>query len=274
MIFNGSNFLSKAYLFYSRKVFNHPMKLRIMHSLHRSFRDHIKFAGYGAVLRPAPEDFITRKIIVNGDYEPLTLQRALDILKEKKGTFVDVGANIGLFTAIVAKNFPDVPVISIEADESNFNMLQDNIRLNQAGNVTALNIAIGETVGLVQLEQAAPNNTGTIRVAVEGEGKGKYVAMVDLGTVLDQLRTDSIRLMKIDIEGFEMQAFKGMNWAKHKPENILMEFSDYIGRAGDSCDDMLNMLFAQGYEAYAVSGEPYIQGNDLPESNLWLKLKT
>ncbi|HVV54564.1 MAG TPA: FkbM family methyltransferase [Mucilaginibacter sp.] len=274
MIFNGSNLLTKMYLFYSRKVFNHPMKLRFMHFLHRNLGNHIKFEGYGAVLQPAPADFITRKIIVNGCYEPLSLQLALDILKEKKGAFVDIGANIGLYTAVVARNFPDIPVISIEADETNFNMLVDNIRLNHTGNVTALNIAIGDSAKLVQLEQAADNNSGTIRVSVDTKTEGRYVAMLDLATVLGQVCHDHIRLMKMDIEGYEMQALKGMNWTRHKPENILLEFSDYINRAGDSCGEMLNMLYEQGYEACSVNGKPYITGSDLPESNLWLKLKT
>lgn len=274
MIFSGSNLLTKMYLFYSRKVFNHPMKLRFMYFLHRNLRNHIKFQGYGAVLRPTPADFITRKIIVNGCYEPLSLQLALDILTEKKGAFIDIGANIGLYTAVVARNLADIPVISIEADESNFNMLLDNIRLNHASNVTALNIAIGETAKLVRLEQAADHNSGTIRVSVDAKTEGKHIPMLDLATVLGQVCHDPIRLMKIDIEGFEMQALKGMNWARYKPENILMEFSDYVNRTGDTCDEMLNMLYEQGYEACSVDGKPYITGNDLPESNLWLRLKT
>jgi tRNA G37 N-methylase Trm5 len=55
---------------------------------------------------------------------------------------VDVGAHIGRYTIIASKRVgPNGKVIAIEADPSNFEMLNRNIQLNRLANVTTLNYA-------------------------------------------------------------------------------------------------------------------------------------
>ena len=53
---------------------------------------------------------------------------------------IDVGAHIGRYTIIASKRVgPNGKVIAIEADPSNFEMLNRNIQLNRLANVTTLN---------------------------------------------------------------------------------------------------------------------------------------
>jgi precorrin-6B methylase 2 len=55
---------------------------------------------------------------------------------------VDVGAHIGRYTIIASKRVgPNGKVIAIEADPSNFEMLNRNVQLNRLANVTTLNYA-------------------------------------------------------------------------------------------------------------------------------------
>jgi FkbM family methyltransferase len=277
MKFKGANFLSKVFHFYNR-IGDHPGKLRVVNYLHGIFRNQIRFIGpNGTLLQIVPKDFISRKIIVENIYEPQSLALTLALLKDAEGIFLDVGANIGLYTSIVAKSYPHKQVISIEPEENNFKVLAQNVAKNESGNqVTILNIAVGECVKLIQLECPVANNNGTYRVVTKPGTetlKTKFYPMFDLDTVLKNLAVKRIAVMKIDIEGYEMEAFKGMDWsAAYKPQNIVMEYSDYVNRTGTSAEEMLDYLTDKGYSAFTIEKRPYSKGDPLPEDNLWLSL--
>lgn len=279
MNFRGSNLISKAFLFYYRRIGDHPAKLRIINALHRAFKDQIKVKGFNdTVLTLIPGDYISGKIIADGAYEPVSLNLALEILKGSNGSFIDVGANIGLYTTIISKTFPGRKIIAIEPEHNNYAMLNKNIALNRSdgGNICTLNIAVGPAPALIRLERPLDNNCGTFRVVVDGSGTGdtnKYYPMLDLDTVFKSLDIVRISLLKIDVEGFEMDVFKGINWdEKYKPENIIMEFSDYVSRTGTTTDDVMRFLTAKGYKPYTVDKKPYSMNSELPEGNLLFRL--
>jgi FkbM family methyltransferase len=277
MQFKGANFLSNAFLFYSRDIGEHPSKRRLLNFMHQVFKNRIKVKGTnGAILQLVPKDYISTQIIFSKSYEPLSLNLALELLKDTEGCFLDVGGNIGLFSNMVAKSYPDKQIIAIEPEENNFKLLNKNLLENTPNKAITLNIAVGESVKLIQLERPVDNNNGTFRVVLEKqaeENKGRYYPMLDLKTVLQELNVSKVSLMKIDIEGHEMEAFKGMDWlSSNKPDHIIMEYSDYVGRTGSSADDVLNYLTEKGYKAYSIDKKPYVKGDQLPEDNLWLTL--
>jgi FkbM family methyltransferase len=276
MNFTGANTFSKAFLFYSRNIGEHPSKRRLLNYLHKIFKNQVKVKGSnGVVLQLVPKDYITGQIIFNKSYEPLSLNLALDLLKNTDGSFLDVGGNIGLFSNMVAKSYPDKQIIVIEPEESNFKLLNKNLQRNVPNKAITLNIAVGECMKLIRLERPVENNNGTFRVVIEKgvADNSKYYPMLDLKTVLQELNVQNIALMKIDIEGYEMEAFKGMDWTSvNKPENIIMEYSDYVSRTGVSSDDVYNFLTEKGYKAYSVEKKPYVRGEELPEDNLWFAL--
>lgn len=278
MNFKAANFLSVIFLFYCRKIGDHPGKLRILHLLHKFFRNHIKVkASNGTVLQLVPKDYISGQIIFNKAYEPLSLSLALELLKDTEGCFLDVGANIGLYSSTIAKSYPNKQIIAIEPEENNFKLLNKNVLTNAKNNrLIILNVAVGESVKLIQLECPVKNNTGTFRVVTDGQIENienRYYPMLDLNTVLQELNADKISLMKIDIEGYEMEAFKGMDWLKeYKPEHIIIEYSDYVSRTGILAEDILNYLTEKGYKAYSVEKKLYVSGDPLPEDNLWFSL--
>lgn len=67
-------------------------------------------------------------------------------LKPRRGeVFVDIGAQIGKYTIIVAKVVTkEGMVVAIEPHPVNYQTLQRNIRLNKLENVIALNLAAGD----------------------------------------------------------------------------------------------------------------------------------
>lgn len=277
MKFKGANPLTKMFLFYCRNIGEHPAKRRVINYIHKVLRNQVKVKGpNGTVLQLVPRDYISAQILFNGCYEPLSLKLAIELLKDADGCFLDVGANIGLFSNVVAASYPGLQIICIEPEEGNFKLLNKNLEQNTPNRATTLNIAVGEFARLIQLERPVENNNGTFRVVIDEKDlkeNGRYLPMFDLKTLLQELHIGKVRLMKIDIEGHEMEAFKGLDWSNtNKPENIIMEYSEYVGRTGVTADDVFNYLLERGYKAYSIERKPYLKGDHLPEDNLWLAL--
>ncbi|RYE13200.1 MAG: FkbM family methyltransferase [Rickettsiales bacterium] len=230
------------------------------------------------MLQLVPKDYISGQIIFNKNYEPISLNLAIELLSNSDGVFVDVGANLGLYSSIILKAFGEKRIIAIEPEVNNFIMLNNNIALNtlDQNKITTLNIAIGATSKLIELESPVVNNNGTFRVVINSSNTDitkKYYPMMALDTVFKSLNIKNISLMKIDIEGYEMEALKGIDWdSEYKPQNILMEFSDYVSRTGTSAQEILQYLIEKGYQPYSVDKVPYSTSHKLPEDNLLFTL--
>lgn len=120
---------------------------------------------------------------------------------------VDVGAHIGMYTVPYARVAHHV--YSFECSPKSFNYLCANIALNDLNyNVTKHNVALGAHIG-----------TGTycIRDPVEGGGNGIYLGEGDAHVeklevplrTLDSFNLNNIGLIKMDVEGYELQVLKG-----------------------------------------------------------------
>ena len=119
--------------------------------------------------------------------------------------FVDVGANIGYLTVTGAKAVgPNGRVISFEAHPRICGYLAENIALNGLSNVTAYNLAIGNTSGTVDLLECPGDDSQT---CVAHGQRAVTVSLVSLDEVLP--REEAIALLKIDVEGYEKFVLEG-----------------------------------------------------------------
>jgi FkbM family methyltransferase len=119
-------------------------------------------------------------------------------------TVIDVGANVG-DTVAVLKTAVDVPVIAVEGDDISYSYLEKNVP--QFSNVTIIKTFLGEKSAQlnVGLEKSGWNTT-VIPVA---EG-GKAVSFKSLDDVIAEQSTKaSIKLLKVDVEGFDTIVLRG-----------------------------------------------------------------
>jgi FkbM family methyltransferase len=115
--------------------------------------------------------------------------------------FVDVGANLGVFTCIVAPHVERV--ISFEPDPENFRRLAANLARNGIGGRVELHCAaVGASAGRVGLARPDCANRGLIHVAGDGE-----TPLVRLDDVVP-CRGEPIAL-KVDVEGYEPEVLAG-----------------------------------------------------------------
>jgi FkbM family methyltransferase len=125
---------------------------------------------------------------------------------------VDAGAYTGLSTAFFATRYPDAAIIAIEPDDGNFAMLARNT----AGfpNVRLVQAALWSQSGTVSLEDPGDGAWG-IRLAgvaspdaaVNAAHQGTGVRAVTVPEIMREHDLPGIDLLKVDIEGSEMEVF-------------------------------------------------------------------
>jgi protein O-GlcNAc transferase len=114
---------------------------------------------------------------------------------------VDVGANIGNHTVFCGLFARARHVVAIEPNPVTLPFLERNIRTNGLENtVTICRCAAGAGAGSVGLTASDPHNLGS--TGVSGVGDIPVVA-------LDDLLHEPVSLLKIDVEGYEMNVLRG-----------------------------------------------------------------
>jgi FkbM family methyltransferase len=118
--------------------------------------------------------------------------------------FVDIGANVGLFSLFVAATAHSARILAIEPEPGNFARLAFNIAANPGLPITPLALALGEAEGTAFIMLNARDRGGT-RVAAGETPGGVAVQCRPLLAVLDEARLTAIDALKIDVEGAEDQ---------------------------------------------------------------------
>jgi FkbM family methyltransferase len=161
----------------------------------------------------------------------------------KKGyVCLDIGANIGYFTFVMAKQAKQV--YAFEPEPTNFKILQQNTALNNFKNIHLYNSAVAETNGEAILHLCSTNR---------GMHRLYQSHWCDDGTVKVQtLRIDDLvpraNFVKMDIEGAELGALKGMKKLLERGTTLLMEFHPpSIVEYGAKPRDVYEFLKSLGY---------------------------
>ena len=197
-----------------------------------------------------PTEHIQQQLFWYGYYE----KEVGDLMKKivKPGdVFLDLGANIGYFSLLVAINSPSVKVISFEPVASLFQNMNDNISLNNTKNITTVNAAVGEMSEERELFVSAPDNLGMSSFHQPENYSGKK-ERVRVETIDDWFRTSGlakIDIVKLDIEGSELAALKGMKEVLQKQKPVLIveinpeTLSMFNLKPTDICDYLKHLNF-------------------------------
>ena len=162
---------------------------------------------FGVLMACNSRDFVQRRIRFFGIFEHNLSYFTVQRLRE--GDFyVDVGANVGYFTAMAAKIVGSAGrVISIEADPRTYSRLMHNIRINNFENITAHNVAATAERCEVSIQQGEARNSGSNSIVVGGNG------LTVPGLPLREILGEDIgraRFIKIDIEGSEASVLEAI----------------------------------------------------------------
>lgn len=219
-------------------------------------------AALGERLRVNINDHIGWHIFVYGAYD-LTPSLFALVLKPNRlgGTFIDVGANIGSSSIGLAKL--GVPVIAIEASPSITTELSHNVAINSPIPYASLNVAVTDEAGLAS-ERWVPihvskGNTGASSLK-SGWNQSlssptqELTRLMSLDAVIDATGIEHILLIKIDIEGYEHQAIRGLKKTLAQRPAVLFEWrTDALRKVGAEIKNP-RLLFPTEYQFNHVRG--------------------
>jgi FkbM family methyltransferase len=175
---------------------------------------------------------ISKEICLTGRYAPMETA-LLQAILQPGATFVDVGGNIGYFAlAAAARVGPGGRVVSLEPDPRMAAALRENLAMNGAGNVTALEAAAAASEGTAELTgfEEEGGNWGVSSLVPGGAGRSFTVRCAPLDALLDASGVETVDLVKIDVEGAEMQVLAGMREgiASGRYRRVLVELHPWV----------------------------------------------
>jgi len=171
--------------------------------------------------------------------------------------FVDVGTNLGWYTCLAARHMPSGRVFGFEMDDLSFALLEKNIRINGLTNVEVHNAAISDLPGVAHYRRTTGDPDSARRLQ-NGTGSKNAAGLVSVESmVLDdflEIRGIVPDVVKIDVEGAEMNVLKGMRQVlrRHKPTIFLEIHPGGLHYFGTSTPAILALLIESGYEVGEV----------------------
>lgn len=145
---------------------------------------------------------------------------------KQNGIIFDVGANIGMFTLLVARQNPDCRVYSFEPNPDVYMRLTKNIEVNGLENVKPYRLGFSDKEAVAGIDDRESTVLGTIRFGDAGGLKRVELSTIDLFMKREGIKR--IDLLKLDIEGFEYLALKGLEKNIRGVRRIVMEYSEEL----------------------------------------------
>lgn len=130
---------------------------------------------------------------------------------DRRGMFIDVGANVGVYSLYCATLFPDMTVVAFEPSRINAARLEENVNLNNRENIIVRNIALSDRVGYTTFDDVSElqgSSGGQF-----GNEKGYVVNTSSLDASFARLTYNMsprpFVYIKIDVDGTERKIIEG-----------------------------------------------------------------
>lgn len=193
---------------------------------------------------------------VHDDWEPETTSTITNFLKPGMA-FADVGAYVGQYTLLAAGL--GATVHAFEADPQTYDLLAHNVATNMLRNVRVNHSAVSDQCGFATFYRGpADRMWGGSLKPLEERATPASVPTVTLDAYAAQQGIGRIDLMKIDVEGAELQALRGARGilsTKPRP-TMVIEFCEKNQRAyGSTRTKLAEYLYAEGFELLRITPE-------------------
>ena len=183
--------------------------------------------------------------------------------------FIDVGANFGVWTLALAAAHPNADVYCLEPTPNTFAVLCDNIALNGFRNVTPLQLAASDSVGVFsyqvtektsQYNRLAPFKPSAVDLE---RGRFNRARTIEVKTIrLDDFcrdrNIDKIGFLKIDVEGAEVSVLRGAeNLLRGRAIDLICIEVDpeNLREMGDSLEDLASLVRDTGYTFHFLKSD-------------------
>lgn len=175
-----------------------------------NFNDH-----RGILLRPGTTDMDVFDEIFIGD--------ELDYTFENVNVIVDAGAHIGLTAIKFSILYPKAKIIAIEPEESNYELLKLNSYIYP--NIIPVKAPLLGKKRFAKINKENLENWEFYVVESETETEMKSTTIEDL---MNKFRFEKIDILKLDIEGSEIDVLDNSQYWIKNVSNIIIELHDRI----------------------------------------------
>ena len=205
------------------------------------------------------------RLSVKKEFEPQTT----DLIQKNifsGNIVVDIGANIGFFTLIMANGVKkEGKVFSFEPELENYKLLSKNVKENNLQNIILENKAVGNKNGSTEMYLASKENN-IYSQSMHRIFSSKIVSQNSTPITIKIIKLDDffekldlikkIDLIKIDVEGAEFDVLKGMDKIldSNKDLKIIMEFSlENLQDFGSKPDEVLDFLLKKNFKLWKIN---------------------
>lgn len=215
-------------------------------------------------------DHIGGGIITFGLYDRQNLEMTPQVLAElaksdgfRDGVCLDIGANIGNHALYYSKLFKQV--IAFEPNPIIYKLLEANILRNRISNIKVCTMGLGSKKERKNLSICDENLGMSSLVQVANAGASKFDIEIEINIGDDVVKEmidgqSRITYIKIDVEGFEADALKGLSQTiqKYRPViSIELNFLTHKEAADASYAALKNL----GYRDFYILERPHSFNN-------------
>ena len=155
-------------------------------------------------------------------------------------TIYDIGGFNGMYGLLAAKANPHADIVVFEPDAVNASHIERNIKANGLANCRLIRAAVGDTNGVIRFSQGGTTGEHISSAGVE----------VPVNT-LDSLPPAD--LIKMDIEGAELRALKGLSY---RPDILLVEVHPKgLREMGDSEEEFWREVHRRKYRSWLLDSD-------------------
>jgi FkbM family methyltransferase len=209
--------------------------------------------NYGFKMALDLRDWVDQHIYATGNYEDYTGKTILNLIGPGDHC-ADIGANIGFFTLLMARRVGRTgKVFAFEPASRTRARLRRNLELNALNNVEVRDEAVADANGEAMFYCGITEHSGiaSLRANVDSDSSQRVRTCQFESCVPEGLR---FRLIKMDIEGAEHLAVKGMHGMLDRdgPDLVVEVSDDFLREMGSSAAGLTNMLLAIGYRMFLI----------------------
>jgi len=201
-------------------------------------------AREGYVLYNPNDIYIGQAIEAYGEYGEIEAQ-LLRQLCPQHGCVVEVGANIGTHTLVLAKSVGVSGwVIAYEAQRVVLQTLCANLALNSMVQVDARHAAVGARSGFVpmpDIDYSLSANFGGVELSAFSSGRPVRLVRLD-----EEIETQRLDLIKIDVEGMESEVITGAIQLIERHRPLLYVENDRVANS----EALIHLILQLGYRLY------------------------
>jgi FkbM family methyltransferase len=212
-----------------------------------------------------PEDHVQQHLFWYEYYEK-PVEAGLKKFLKADSIFIDIGANVGYFSLYASRLAPQGKVIAFEPVSHLFEALQKNIEVNNITNIKAVQVAIGAANEERDIYIAATDNAGmsSFGKPENYSGKKELVKVYSFDSWFALSGLEKVDLVKIDVEGFELAALKGMKETinRFKPFILIEANPQTLSYFQLTVPDLLKYAAELSYLPFVISEEGKLKPAD------------